>query len=305
MTADRGDRGRIIGFGLLVVMFAPANALVLIGLPLAMLLIAYGPRNFRSAFVVAAAATFVLLGDRSGLWWFERGWSLILAGMFVWIVGLRPAWTFSAQALGALGLAVTAVVPVFLLRPGAWLNIDALMTARLSQAAQSVEGLLGSLAGDAAGAMMQRVVAIQVALFPALLGFGSIGALGVAVSVRRWIMGGVGRTFDQLRSFRFNDHLIWLWLLGLGLILAPVGEFADRVGGNAVLFMGALYVVRGFAVTLSLIGGIPVLAGVIGGIVAVVISPILMLLAGLMLIVGLSDTWLNMRSRIRKQRGEG
>jgi hypothetical protein len=198
-----------------------------------------------------------------------------------------------------------ATVPVFLVWPGAWLNIDALMAARLGEAAQVAETLLDSLVGDVAIAVTQRVMAIQVALFPALLGFGSIGALGIAVSVRRWIMGGIGRTFEQLRSFRFNDHLIWLWLLGLALMLAPVGELADRVGGNAVLFMGALYVVRGFAVTLTLIGEISVLAGVIAGIVAVVISPILMLLLGLMLIIGLSDTWLNMRSRMQKQRGEG
>ncbi len=127
----------------------------------------------------------------------------------------------------------------------------------------------------------------------------SVGALGVAVTVRAWLTGELSRAFGRLRSFRFNDHLVWLWLLGLALIVAPVGEIGDRVGGNFVFFMGALYVVRGLAVLISLLGGISVTASVVGGVIVVLVYPLLALLLAVMLMVGLGDTWLNIRARVR------
>jgi hypothetical protein len=147
------------------------------------------------------------------------------------------------------------------------------------------------------------VVAFQVLLFPALLGVSSIGALGVAVAIRAWLTGDSGTIFGKMRSFRFNDHLVWVWLVGLILVLAPVGPIAERIGGNAVFFMGALYILRGMAVLLSLVGGISVTAGVLGGLAAVLLYPILALMLSVMLIVGLGDTWLNVRSRVSRDRG--
>ncbi|KPK61722.1 MAG: hypothetical protein AMS21_09135 [Gemmatimonas sp. SG8_38_2] len=298
MTASRGDLGRIAGFALIAIVFAVIQPFVLVGLLLALLLLTYGPHYARSAIIVAVVLVVAFLGERSGLWWFERGWSLVLAGMFVWIVGLRPGWSFTAQALTAVTMAAIAVSIVVLARPGIWFDLDTLMTARASQSAQTAANLVGSGADETVQALVQRVVEFQVAVFPALLGVSSLGGLGVAVAVRSWLAGDTGKTFGRLRSFRFNDHLVWAWLLGLVLMLAPIGHVADRIGGNAVFFMGALYVLRGMAVLLSMMGGIPVAAGVVGGIVALLIYPILALLLAVMLIVGLGDTWLNVRSRL-------
>jgi len=303
LTASRSDLGRIVGFALVAIAFAVIQPFVLVGLPLALLLLTFGPHNVRSATVVAAVLVVAFLGERSGLWWFERGWSLVLAGMFVWVVGLRPGWSFTAQALTAVATASVAVSIVLVARPGIWFDLDTLMTARASQAAQTAAGLMGSGADEMVQALVRRVVAFQVAVFPALLGVSSLGGLGVAVAVRSWLAGDAGRVFGRLRSFRFNDHLVWAWLLGLVLILAPIGQIADRIGGNAVFFMGALYVLRGMAVLLSLVGGIPVAAGIFGGLVALLLYPILALLLAVMLIVGLGDTWLNVRSRLSPRDG--
>lgn len=305
MTSGRSEFGRIASFALVAVAFAVVQPLIMIGLPLALLLLTRGPRNLRSAVITAAILAGALLGDRSGLWWIERGWSLILAGTFVWIVGWRPNWNFSAQALAAIGMAVVAVSLVLAASPGTWMDIDSLMTARASHAAETAAGVLGARADETVQALMQRVVKLQVAVFPALLGVSSLGALGVVVGVRKWLAGDSGNVFGRLRNFRFNDHLVWLWLLGLVVILAPAGEIADRIGGNVVFFMGALYVVRGMAVLLSLAGGIPVMAGVIGGVVALLLYPVLVLILAVMLIVGLGDTWLNVRSRVSGREGGG
>ncbi len=214
----------------------------------------------------------------------------------------RPGWSFSTRALAALGLAAAATVAICAVNPAVWLELDATMGMRAAQATEAATKLLGERADERIGSLMQKVAGLQVAVFPALLGVSSLSALGAAVSVRSWLAGEAGRAFGQLRRFRFNDHLIWFWLVGLVLVLAPAGELARRVGGNAVFFMGALYAVRGLAVVLSLIGGISIFAGVIGGLVALLVSPILAAGLGVMLVIGLGDTWLNLRSRAS---GEG
>jgi hypothetical protein len=294
MARERGEFGRILGFGAIAIVFAVVQPFVLVGLPLALLFIAYGPHGLRSGIAATAILMLAFLGDRSGLWWFERGWALVLAGMFVLTVGWRPAWSFSTQALAALGLTALAATLILGARPGVWVDVDSLITARASQSAQTAAEILGTSANDVVQAVMQRVVA--------LLGVSSIGGLGVAVAVRAWLKGEPGPAFGKFRGFRFNDHLVWVWLVGLALILAPVGPIAERIGGNAVFFMGALYIARGMAVLLSLVGGISITAGVLGGLAAVLLYPILALMLSVMLIVGLGDTWLNVRSRVNRDR---
>lgn len=303
MTASRGDLGRIVGFGAVTLVFAVTQPLVLIGIPLALLLVAYGPHGPWSAVVVGAVVAVALVGDRSGLWRFERGWPLILAGTYLLTAAARPTWSFSARALSSLGLAVAGLSLVFVVSPGAWRELDASMAARAGQAASAATELLGGGAEESVRPLVSRVAGLQAALFPALLGVSSLGALGVAATVRGRLAGDVSRRVGGLRGFSFNDHLVWLWLLGLALIVAPMGEVAERVGGNAVLFMGLLYVLRGVAVLLTLAGGISLLTGVVGAVLALLIYPILALFLGTSLVVGLSDTWLNVRGRIKARSG--
>ena len=298
MDSSRGELTRAAGFAIVTLAFGVTQPFVLIGLPLALFLVAWGPRSAWTAALVGGSLALAFLGERTGLWWFERGWPLLAAGMYLWVSAWRPAWGFSARALSALAMAALAATAICVASPTVWLELDASMAARAAQASRAAMTLLGERADDTVAALMRKVAGFQVAVFPALLGVGSLGALGAAVTLRSWMAGEAGRTFGQLRNFRFNDHLIWLWLVGLALLLAPLGEIAGRVGGNAVFFMGALYVVRGFAVLLSLIGGISVVAAVVGGVIALLISPILALAMVVMLAVGLGDTWLNLRSRV-------
>jgi hypothetical protein len=254
--SERGTLARAVGFGTVTLVFAPVDPLVLVGLPLALLLVATGPRNAWSAVVVGAVVALAITGARSGLWWFGRGWPLLLGGTYVMVAAWRPWWSFSATALAALGLAVVAAAATFVLSPGAWRDVDALMAAQVVSDADAWSARLGLAGEESTRSILRQATGLQVALFPAFLGVSSLGALGLAVSVRDWLAGGAGRAFGRLRSFSFNDHLVWIWLLGLALIVAPIGGIADRVGGNAVLFMGLLYVLRGVAVLLSLVGGV-------------------------------------------------
>lgn len=303
MSTPRGELVRVSGFAVVAVLFAVTQPFLLIGFPLALLLVTFGPTDRLAVVVVLVVLALALVGERSGLWWFERGWPLLLGGTFVWFRVGRPDWSFSAQAIAALSLATAAVAFICVLSPAVWLNLDSAVATRAGRAIFAADELLGDRADGAIRSTLQAVSALQVKLFPALLWVSSLGALGVTVSVRSRLTGESG-IVAPLRSFRFNDHLIWLWLVGLALLLAPVGELADRVGGNAALFMGLLYALRGFAVFLSVVGGISLMTGVITALVALLLYPVLILILSASLIVGLGDTWLNLRDRLRKQESE-
>lgn len=304
MSSGGGGWGRLAGLALVTVALAVVQPILLVGIPLAVTLAALGPRDLRAALVVAAVVGVALLGRRtSDLWWFERGWPLLLGGTFALVAGWRPGWRFTQRALSAMGLALAVGAAVFGLAPRAWAAIDSAMAARATASAQDVVNLIGDAASERVRGAMMEVAHLQATLFPALLAIGSLAALGVAAWIRGRMVGEEDAV-GPLRDFRFNDHLIWLWVIGLGLLLAPVGDVGTRLGGNAVLFMGLLYVLRGFAVALTAIGGIPVAAAVLGGAVVVIVSPLLAVVLILALLVGLGDTWLDLRARFRAGRAE-
>jgi hypothetical protein len=73
----------------------------------------------------------------------------------------------------------------------------------------------------------------------------------------------------------------------------PFGAALTRTGGNLLAFMGVLYALRGFAVMLWLFGTPGVLGAVFGAVVFLLLYPIVMVTT---MMVGLTDTWLNLRA---------
>jgi hypothetical protein len=64
-----------------------------------------------------------------------------------------------------------------------------------------------------------------------------------------------------------------------------------------VVFMGALYALRGVAVVLFLAGGVSLLGGIFLALGLLLVAPVLMTGA---FVIGLGDTWLDLRARRRK-----
>lgn len=139
-----------------------------------------------------------------------------------------------------------------------------------------------------------ETVEIQASVFPALLGITSMAALGVAWWGYVRLSSGSDQGLGPLRDFRFNDHLVWVFITGLVLILPRWGEIVARVGANAVVFMGALYAVRGAAVILFLSGGLSLLGYVLLVFGLLFVPPLVLMGA---LVIGLGDTWLDVRSK--------
>jgi predicted signal transduction protein with EAL and GGDEF domain len=137
----------------------------------------------------------------------------------------------------------------------------------------------------------RRVADLEVLLYPAMLALASLAALAVAWWGYRRLVERNGDALAPMRDFRFADHLVWLLIVGVALLIVPLGDVASRAGANLATFMAALYVLRGAAIVVALsnAGGF---AAFLMGVMAVLLLP---LFAGAALVIGLSDTWLDLR----------
>ena len=87
---------------------------------------------------------------------------------------------------------------------------------------------------------------------------------------------------------------MWLFIGGLLLLVVRWGDSLAGLGVNTVVFMGALYALRGAAVIMFLSGGLSLFGYVLVALGLVFVPPLV--LTGAM-VVGIGDTWLDVRSR--------
>jgi len=274
---------------------------VLIGVPLLLLLAARGFGNVLGG-VVAGLVVLIVAGGRGGLedglWYAERGWAIVLGGLFTAFTLVRPKWRLTSRALAATAATAVFVAGVLAIRGEAWTRLDAavgrLVQSELDVTVQMLTALRGSGAvTQETLAIMQDLASVRVAVFPALLALESIAALGVAWWARARLLGDRDRGLSPLRDFRFNDHLVWVLVLGLLLLVLQSGA-AARLGSNALVLMGALYALRGAAVFLFVSGGMSLMGYVAFALLLVLVPPVTL---GTAALIGIGDTWLDLRSR--------
>lgn len=274
-------------------MFSVVHPLQLIAIPLALLLVGVPPRPGRALAVALALVALAFLGPRHELWHVERGWALLLGGWFLGIVVARPTWTFTPRAVAATSLTLATAAAILVVR-GGWPALDHTIGEHYREVA---DGVARSWPMVEPGSERLAVLAgeLPAMLFPGLTAIASVAALAVAW----WGSGrlaGAPRRLGRLTAFRFPDALVWVLIAGLVLVLAPTDATAWRLGWNVVVFMGALYALRGLAVMVALVLGTvgsKVLVLVVLAVVGVLLYPILV--AGTLLL-GVTDTWLDLRS---------
>jgi hypothetical protein len=301
------SRGRGWGVAILLALATAVLSVVspalLIFVPLALLLVGLPPRQ--PVLLLAAAAVGVALFGRpepEALWYLERGWALLVAAWFLLLVVVRPQARFLPRALVAVGAATLSAALLFAATRGGWTRTDWAIAQQLRAGAADIVALWGpGLATAEWGAQLQaaiyRASEVQVAVYPALLALGSLAALGVAWWGYRRLALREAAPLGRFREFRFPDVLVWVLIAGLVLVLLPLGEAALRAGSNLLTFMAALYALRGLAVLVVLVGAAPgFLAVVLGALAILFLYP---LVVAATLVVGLSDTWLDLRARRR------
>lgn len=282
------------------------SAGVLVAVPFLVLALVLGARRFPTV-MAATLAVMVTLGvtERGGIWYLERGWAVVLAGWFGVLTMRWPRSRFFPRALGAV-LATFALVAAFLaLQPGSWAMVDWLVTEGIMKSVSLAMSLWTTLnpEPDIATGIENTAFAIaaqQGRLFPALLGLSSLAGLGVAWWGYVRLSAGSDQGLGPLEDFRFNDHFVWLLLVGLMLIVLGSGEAWTRAGTNAVVFMGGLYAIRGAAVVLFWSGGISLFGFLAVAFGMLFLAPVLILGA---LVIGVGDTWLDLRAKVEALSG--
>jgi hypothetical protein len=283
---------------------------------------------FAVVWVAFAWAAFDLLPVSDGVYGVaERGWSLLLAGIFGLVcVSSGRQTRFFARALATLALALGAACVAALAA-----GISAHDVSRLvaSHMAHMPDGLLSewkdetkapwylwamhtslsALATDFYNAVkyvLESLPAFGVRYFAALLALQSMFALMLGW----WLYHRINRTrigipLGRLQDFRFNDQLVWGVIVGVVWILIPTLADVRGVGLNLTLFFGTLYALRGIGVfawflgaarfgwaTLSAILALFIVVTLLGG----ASTPIAPAILGL---IGLGDTFVDWRARAR------
>lgn len=251
------------------------------------------------AYVTAGLLAWVVWqGDRSGLWWTERGWAVLVGGWFVALTLRRPDSGFLPRAMASLGGAAGVAAAVLLLSGGAWQVLDWQMGERVRAYFNLGMEALRALQerGSLSPAMVTAVYGMaetQVKVFPATLALATLAALAVAWWLYVRIAHGDDQGLLPLREFRFNDQLVWLLIGGLAAMLIGGGPI-ERAGWNVIWFMSALYALRGAAVVSFFGGGQSPVSALMLALALIVLPPVVLMGA---LAIGLGDTWLDLRSR--------
>ena len=287
-------------FAVVFAMPSVARPSVLIAVPFLLLL---GMKRLRTASAIVACGLALLIvigGARDGIWYFERGWAVLIGGWFVAVSMARPAMQLSGRLLAAVMGATASAASILAVRSGAWSVIDWAVTDRVQAAvAAVVDAAVLFRGGETLSPLLVAVVYQtadwQVSLFPAFTAITSMGALAAAWWATGAFSASDGRTIGPIRDYRFNDHLVWVFVIGLVLMVVRGGEPLQRVGFNAVAFMGALYALRGAAVVVFVSGGLSFLAYLLTTVVFVVAPAVVL---GGAMVVGIGDTYLDFRKRV-------
>lgn len=300
------ERGRGWGAVLALALFAAALSVVqtgvLIFVPLGLLLVSMPPHR---PLALTLGALLLVVGfivpASDPYWYFERGWALLLGGWFLSAVVALPRSGFLARALTAVTGALATAALLFVSGQASFAELDSTVADRLRASATAFvstwrESPAFEQVGEQVTTALYEAVELQALVTPALLALSSLAALAVAWWGYRRMSGSEQRPLAPLREFRFNDGLVWLLVAGIVLMLLPLHEVAGRAGSNLLTFMAALYALRGLAVLLVL-GGSPGPLGVlIGAVLFLLLYPVVVVTT---VLVGLSDTWLDIRTRRR------
>jgi hypothetical protein len=262
-----------------------------------------------AALVWLLAAVLLLLRtppDGDAYFWLERGWILLVAGVFgltAVLGGDRPFFQRALMtvlasfvvALAALGASAGSFERLQLIVSGEFVTRN---QATLEAFDGGADALVGAATNSEAVAQslaetkerLRLAPHISGLLAPALLALQTLAALAIGWAMyQRLSRVRIGPALAPLREFRFNDQLVWGLAVGLVVLLLPAFAEAQAIGLNLVVFFAMLYFVRGLGV----------LAWVTKGGVFVVLAVLFSLFPPALGALGLSDTWLDWRSRAK------
>ena len=297
---------RVLGLVAIAVILAVGKPFVVMVVAFVILTVTAGDEQRFLFLMILPLYVFIAVfypASAGGVWYLERGWAVLITGWFVSLTMLFPGRSVLVRALSAVAGTIASSILLLVLTDG-WSRADAIMVEQIEASALASLELVGTVASVEAelSEAFARAAQIQGVLFPAFLALSSMAALGVAWWVHVQTAGLPGPALRPLREFRFADPLIWVFLAGLVLVL--VAEWFvgwGRLGTNLLAFMGGLYMLRGAAVLFVLWGGISLVTGILLALAVLLAGPFVALGA---MLVGVGDSWLDLRARVTADPGE-
>jgi Predicted membrane protein (DUF2232) len=272
--------------------------------PLAALLIVSRPATVREWAWLVGALTW------SGLWLhqagglgaqFARAAAVLVSGSFLALTLWQPSNRMS-RALAATGGAALGLA-VWMYGLGLkWAQLRSAVEAELEAFQRAMRASwTGMAASSEMSAQMSAMADTVSFLYPALLAISAIAGLRLAWAWYHRIAGQpVGAPPAPFSAFSFSDQLVWGWVIGLAMALAPEPASIRLIGANVLLVWSALYATRGMAVFVAGARRTPKSVLTALALVTLVLLPFV--LCGLTM-VGLADTWLDFRRRLTPASG--
>ncbi len=297
-----------LGAGIAFAIFAPIGLLTT---PLAaMVLVAHA----RTRHVLAAS---FLTGV--SLWWLAQIGSppdqmvraaAVIGSAVFGATFASTKWSHTHRSLIAVGMAAGIVSVLFGVMRVSWPEVRWWVESRIQFAAQMTltrmsgnqlgsggdvsngNPMLGQLDG-----WFDRVIPIMADYFPATVAVQMFMGFALAAVLFRRIAPEAGAVIGRFRDFRFSEHLGWIAVVALALILMLRAGALKLLAANVLVVAGALYALRGSAVVifgLAMTGGPGLFTTGIMAFLMVFMLPVV--LAGTILL-GVVDAGLDLRRR--------
>lgn len=297
----RTNRGWRRALALLVVVMASAVAqpMVLVAVPLLVLIGLGGIRSTSVFFVTVAGMFVVMLGPRDGLWYLERAWALVAGGIFAALAVGVPHWRLASRAFASVGATIGIFAAFMASRRGAWEGVDWSVAGAVQAGYQNAMDAMvvireGQALEPAFVSSMMWLTETTVQVFPARLAIQTMAGLAIAWWLYVRLIHRTDNAIGPVEGFRFNDHLVWLMIAGLAMLALRPSEAITRVGANLAVWMGALYALRGTGVFVHVNGGLSFIGVTLFAIGLIFAAPVVV---GFAVILGMADTWLDLRTR--------
>lgn len=289
--------------------FAPVG---MVAVPLAALLLLSRPASRNELFTLLAAVGF-------GVWWLlqpgtiadqvVRAGTLVAATAFA-LTTRYTRGTVTHRVLLAVMAAACSLALWFLVRGWSWSAVSWWVERRASFGtrlmmgrAWSAEGRPSSASGSqVAGDLerwMEEGVRILAENYGAILAVQlMVGLVLALVLYRRLSRSPWGVPPGRFVDFSFSEHLGWVGVAALIAALVPKFAAAKVAAMNLLVVTGALYALRGVAVTafgLGVIGGMGTWSLVILGLAVLFLLP---LVAAGAIVLGVIDASFDLRRRL-------
>ena len=270
--------------------------------PLAGLLLLSRPRTLREwLFILATGVWSALWLDQAGglAVQFARAEAVLITGSYLALTLWRPSARFS-RALAATAIGGAALMLWMWHFEVSWMAVREAVEQDLWRYNRDFLMRVGQVAPSVSEPEVLESMSVTVRtiamLFPALLALASLAGITLAWAWHRQIARRpLGPAPAGFTSFEFSDQLVWGWVAGLALCLAPLPEAWGSLGANLLMVWAVLYATRGLAVFSAGTRRVPAPVIATLSLVAMLLLPFVV---GGLTLLGLADTWLDFRRRL-------